>query len=606
VLSLLGRLHPTHTATVLFGALVAFLIVRPYHGLVHDGIVYSAQTLFWAYPDVFRHDLFFAAGAQHDFSVFSRFAGVYLKAGGALATLGKALALLGCTAWLLGFWYLGGALVTRKIRAVLLVALVAVVPVYGGGTGGDWLLHFAEPHFTPRIWAEALCLMAVGAALRRAHWAVVLALSAAASLHILVAAGGIAIVLMVSVLRARSVTQRQAFAGIGVLAVCAVLGLAAVDKAPFSMLFARYDGLWWNVVSEVNDRLVFPTRWGSPSWSALLWSMTAQLVALSVAHSRLRVFLVAVLAAQMAGFSVAILLGDVGRNALILSLQLWRVQWLGQVAGAISLGYLAWLAVKGRLRWVTAGVFVAQATVGSIVSPLATILAILAWYVGTRQRNHTPSRLAVVVGLLAALGAATVAAKMYAAHRLGISEIVTYTLRGGAAIGLCAFFYTLARWPNVARIAIVAAAIATYSHYWDHRDPGAKEMEGMIGPDTAIGRALPRDAAVVWVDGPLDGPWMILGRASYVDVVHATNALFNREYAEEYARRVMVVKDLYGPLETLNDELIGRVCARDHRLTHVVVPPSDVWNVVQKFQLRLEHRRQGEYWIVACSPRSAS
>lgn len=594
--------HGSQLAWTLLAAWAAFLIVRPYHGLVHDGIIYGAQTLFWAYPDVFGHDLFFFSGAQHEYSIFGRAAGQFLKLGGSLALLGKSSALLALAAWLASFWFLASCVVSTKLRPYVLVVLVAVVPVYGGGTGGDWLLHFAEPHFTPRIWAEALCLVAVAASLRRCPALTMLALAAAAVLHVLVAVSAAGVVLLVSVLRAPTLMQRKVILGAGAVVAFTVLSLAASGKMPFALLFTRYDGLWWDVVNEVNSRLVFPTRWGWSSWSALLWSAAAQLMALSIVHGRLRVLLVAVLSVQLVAFVCAILIGDLGRNALILSLQLWRVQWLGQVAGAISLGCLIWYGVRRKMLVAPVGIFAAQAVLGAVLSPLCVIIAIGAWCVGRsgRPRNRLLERITAPLLVTLAIFAAVVAWQMFAQQQHGTDAIVKYTVRAAATLALVALLYGLRRRPLIAKLATMGCTAAVLFGYWDHRDEARREMEASVGPNTALGRALPKDAAIVWIDGPLDGPWIVLGRSSYVDVVHATNVLFNRSYAEEYVRRVTVVADLFGPVEQLSDELIARVCARDERLSHAVVPPSKVSDVIQKFHTRHSHGRPGEHWVVAC------
>src|SRR5476649_2688108 len=61
----------SHTEGVLglLLACLAWLLVRPYQGVRHDGILYLGQALHLLHPDILGHDLFFSHGSQDQFTL---------------------------------------------------------------------------------------------------------------------------------------------------------------------------------------------------------------------------------------------------------------------------------------------------------------------------------------------------------------------------------------------------------------------------------------------------------------------------------------------------------------------------------------------------------
>ena len=135
-----------------------WLATHPYPGIIHDGRFYAVEAMRAAGLGRYDDDLYFRFGSQGQFTLSALYA-----LGARWVGIGNAaivLAWLGEALWLVGIAWLGARIFPDRRAAVIAVAAEIA---FQGGAG----LPYGEPFLTPRLFAEALTLMAIGAMLRR-------------------------------------------------------------------------------------------------------------------------------------------------------------------------------------------------------------------------------------------------------------------------------------------------------------------------------------------------------------------------------------------------------------------------------------------------------
>lgn len=167
-----------------------WLISHPYRGLFHGACFYAVQALYRIDRGAFQNDLFFRYGSQDSFSVFSALYAPLITHLG----LGSALALVTFCGEAL--WFFAALQLIRTLSAhdTQRVALFFGAILLCRNYGGLHTFHYAENFGTPRLYAEALVILALNEICKNAWVRSGGFLAIAALFHPIMALTGIAIV----------------------------------------------------------------------------------------------------------------------------------------------------------------------------------------------------------------------------------------------------------------------------------------------------------------------------------------------------------------------------------------------------------------------------
>lgn len=524
-----------------FGSLLVlalWLVARPYAGLRHDGILYLGQALLHLRPEVMSADLFFAFGSQDRFTVFSRLlAWMYTVWDVPLVQVGVLAACQILLLW--AAWHLLRPLPGLE-RWLGLCALAVVSHQYGG----HGIFAFAERFVTARSLAEPLVLLALWALVSRRRLVALALVLAAALVHPLVAIGGLAVGWCWLV----AGNRRWAWA----LALVAVpLALGAAGVAPFDQLLSRYDDAWWAKLTLASGHLLIRTWHHTDYWSIAL-DFGALALAARWIGAPLRRLAIAVIAAGAALLLVSLLAGDLGRNALLTQLQLWRVLWIAHLLAIAALPALvlhAWRqADLGRVL-----ALVLASTAVAVYSRWPAGWAFLLMSGGAlvlMQRPQAASaglrRLLLAASwlLVAGLTLAVLASNLdqvTAANRNAMHPQYALLLATVPSLAL-PFAGAVLRWrekghaATVAAAALLSALLAYGAMHWDRRPLMVRVVENGLHADHPFRDRMPPGAQVYWWKQPA-AAWVLLQRPSWWSADQSAGLPFNRATGFESERR---------------------------------------------------------------------
>ena len=488
---------------------VLWMATRHYFGVTADARFYALEALRAADPSRYAGDLYFQFGSQGSFSLFTllyRPLVAWFGVGGA----GMGMAVAGQLLWLFGLHRLAGSLVDRKFVWLSLALVIGVQGLYAPYLG------YGEAFATPRVFAEALTMLALSL-LRHARpaWTLVL-LALAASLHPLMALPGF-VAAYVYLALGRPIYWTLVPAG---AASAMVLGWAGI--APFSDLYRTLDPAWL-AVAQQRSLQCFLTLWPSDAWLQALTGLAWGAVGLIALEGRARRFLAAVLAAGLGGLVCTFVGADLAHNVLAVELQPWRALWLVLV-------------------------------VVRIFVPV-TLFSLLA------KRVANPVALAAILA-----GALILASSVTRLVRLSHSadfDLLSFALM---TVALAAILARTAGWDrNYRRLGamlcgfvILAMPVAAWA--WDGRTPWTRFLESPEPPPPDLVTLLPQKASVYW-EGSAEMPWYRLARPSYFSCDQGTGVVFHRETAMAYRHRA----DSFWPLRTVDFNQAKSCAAFDKR-----------------------------------------
>lgn len=556
------------TALLFLLLLALWFFSHPYQGLWHDGIIYAVQALARLHPEVYGKDLFFLYGSQNDFTLFSPVYVAFIRLLGLDGAM-LVLFLAGHTLWL------GAALLlaSRLLRGFpFWFGLVLVIAMPGDYGDSTW--HYADSFLAARLIAEGLTLLSLALLLRGKRLASLAALTAAFTMHPLMALAGAAFVgLYLACDKPRLVL------GAGVLASVAVLLLGWLDVPPFGGLFATMDADWFHLaVTRAPD--VFWDEWrhkGGGARSLLAFSLLA-VAAVTAQGEQRRAFLFALMTGLLA--LLLFWLGtSVFHNVLLIQLQVWRWLWLTQLFSYLAaawlagefwqrdqasrmllLGFLsAWLtlaSIGGLIAAAACGLFIWHARRGRAVTipewlarPLYALPFLAAvWWLANLWLETTSSALTKTLGR--------------PALEFGVVWLMLFLRTGGGLIALLIF---LAVWRygadrrkpvHLATAAGVVFLLMLSLAFWDRQDARQHyyARQALKNAVPSFSRIIPYDAVVYWEDD-MQMTWFALGRASYASIGQTVSLIFNRQTAMEGKRRIdrlsaLGVKDgIFSPAE---------------------------------------------------------
>lgn len=555
---LVGWKWDRRVAPALLLLVALWLLCHPWEGLWHDSRLYALQALQRLHPEQFQRDLFLMYGSQDAFTLFSPLYAALINAFGLdtaalLVQEAGNLLWLGCAAFLL-------AAFQRGLCFWLTLALLVALPSDYGPTMTTF--NLAETFPTPRIFAEALGMLAMGCAVRgRWQWGLP-ALMLALLLHPLMAAG-VALFGVLFLADGKRRMRQTVFAAL--LIGIPLAGAALLGIAPFDRLLRTMDDTWYGHVLATTSGVAWD-GWVFGAWA-----------------SRAAVAFSPVLAAAWLGqgararfFGCVALTGAVGllacwvgtgltHNLLMLQAQPWRVMWIVQMASAIALACL-WRQFwhRGRLfRALLLAFCVAILTRNTFGGLLGLAAAGLLCHQGRQAQpwELSPRHYRLALALLAVLASALLREIAGGPAWTGIwqSDIPIATFdtlwlwiwlkRGAAAILGVGLLYQAWQWSSNGRQA-AAYALALASLAGSAAVAAVRaEVADWVTPETVqMVRAnflplIPPQATVYWED-ELRYTWFVLGRSSYGSNPQLAGAVFNRGTALEGRQRLARLEQL--------------------------------------------------------------
>lgn len=512
------------------------LLMRPYEGLQHDGLLYFGQALRRSLMPVLDTDLFFAGGSQDSYSLYSKLVGPLFGALGPAVT-SQALLLLG----LLGT-AVGVALLLRRLGlhpAWGMLSLAVMSPAYGG------LRKFGvtENFLTARSLAEPLVVASLLPLLQgRLALATAVQLGAAA-LHPLMALPALVVTWLVAAQRDRR------WLALGLLPLA---GLATALGVPWMARWrATYDPVWWELMSTSSTQLLLG-NWTTADVSTVLTDVLV-LVALALSTTlppRARPALLAVVWTTAAMLLTHAVGTDLLRSTWLTQLQPWRVLWLTHLLATVLAPALIWSQWRRDGLWRLSAALLALTWMCNHAAYDAGVVVLTAWALTclAAARGYSASGGVVRLGvgacgaLLTAVCARRVSFELEhlywrpptwptldAACHVLAAPVLVFSLAAGAS-------WLAKRGPRC-RNALAIGAVALFAlslTLWDRRSDLARlfesppEAAAMATPFSAL---IPEQASVYWPE-QLGGVWGLLRRTSHYSRQQGSGMAFNRRTAE--------------------------------------------------------------------------
>jgi hypothetical protein len=541
------RLSPVAYVALACTLVALWVLGRRYGGFTHDATLYVVQGLRVLDPNVFAKDLFFVHGAQDAYTVFPRLYALLIDL---LGVGGAALAVT--VAGQIAFFAAAAALAFRISGGLIRWWSLALLAAMSGYYGGVGVFRIAEPFATARTLAEPLVLAALVCTLSSRPLTALVALAAAAAVHPLVAAPGIAAVLL------WHAAERPRF--FRAAPVLAALAIAAAIAWPGLTL--RFDPVWLESVLERTPYL-FLSQWPLPDWARVFWGFCAIGLAIRFIETPARRLVLAVAAVGLAGLAASWVAADLLGNVFAAALQMWRAHWLVHAFAILLVPVaVAGLWRSGNAARAAAVCLAASCCFGRAELPASAVLAALAMVLdfSERRRPGWMGEGVFRVLLLAALSAASVGLLFEVQSRLpsvyGATQAVAwkdYINTAGSVGGLLplAVLLLLAACSRYVFVAAVAAAtvLAAGIAAWDARVPWARFIEQASGRANPFREAVALGAVVFW-PGPHGRVWLALGAPTWFSVDQGAGVVFSRETAIEYDRRRLASLDLRSAIES--------------------------------------------------------
>lgn len=530
------------TAGKLALLLVLWIVAHPYYGIVHDARYYTLQALQASGSGAYADDLFFKYGSQDRYTFFTALYGPLV------GWLGPGQAHLAAYAAGQLFWFAAMIWLLRTLlepRAALLAALGAILlnPHYGSSA----IFQYGEVFVTPRLYAEALVLCAMALLFRGRALLSAAGLLAAGLLHPLMAVAGAGVfALEVGRRLWRAPRPAQRWAGLaGVILLAAALAAYGLASGRFGRATASFDKAWFALIYG-RSAYAFLARWSPTDWVQVL-AAAASLLSGAAVLARPRLALLAALATAAGGLAFGFLGGDLGRNVLVVNLQLWRALWLATLLANAALGALIARTQHGafakELLWgaLLVGFAAHFAPLNGLVQAVPTIVGLAVFWFERRTGRALPgiARLAAglavalclgwaaLVGAIASLvdGWGWVPGALIAAAALALLA-APLPRPGGGRLGLAAG----------AALALLALATADFRSGWQRftEAPGVPDDLRRL-TETRGGLYWEADPTFVWVK---------LRRADFYACEQGTGAMFYRGTAAEFASKSAVMSRL--------------------------------------------------------------
>jgi hypothetical protein len=537
--------------TVLFlTAIVTWLLLHGYHGLLGDAQIYAFQALAHIHPPL-AHDLYLQNTSQDQFTIFSPAYAWFIDLLG-LEQAARLLTLL-FTIWFLAAAWLAARILTSRDGAWLGVIFLLIV---GGSYGGSGVFRFAEEFFTARLPAEALIATSLVFFLRGSKLLAAATATAALLIHPLVALPGLLLLICLGL------PIRATLFGAAACTMTALLIALAATHLPWvSKLLPVMDSAWLGVVQERSQFLFLQL------WSFRDWELNARpffylaFIALAVQDIRVRRLCIATTIVGVAGLAVGIIAGTLGPVAILVQGQAWRWVWIVVFVSALLLP----AAMLQIWRDKKCGPLCALLLVSGLTLPLAigtacASLSLLLW----SMKASFPIRVVAILRwifltLVAAL-AGWILMQTWQTVRPGFqtSSAVNMLLQDFPALKILAVLIVVLLWISLrdrrslrittllctglvaVSIFILPAAFKQYRTLASAADIAEfSDWERAIPPTSTVLVTPARDVGAF--------VWFTLQRPNYLSIDQSAGVVFSRTTALEVQRRSGVLLPLMDP-----------------------------------------------------------
>jgi hypothetical protein len=546
-----------------------------YLGLFHDAGLYTLQALAHLHPQSLSQDVFLKFGSQDRFTVFSP---IYAAAAQWLGVESAAasLTLLSQLALLTGVWAVARAVMPRSM-ALLGMAVLLAIP---GDYGADRIFTCIEPFLTPRMAAQALTLGSIAAALHARQGLAAILIVAAALVHPIMAAAGIAALFWLKVARDRPAWSLALIAG----------GMLVIAIQAFALpagLWGRFDATWLALVQSRSPYL-FLAHWQLDDWSRLAVSVSTLLVARTALQNvQARALAGITVITVAAGLALTAAAVDLLHLVLFTQLQPWRWQWLGSVIAAVLLPQILCTLWQQQTAGRTAALLLMSAWIfAANAYALFAAAAVLPAAALMHRLNSRQARLILcgACGLLAIAVLWRVASNLEFTDAHYADPTVPWWLRrarsfardGTAPLMALALGWWLARStrrrPALLALAVLSAAACAALLPFTWKSWTVHEFTPALNARfAALRERIPAGAEVFWPESPL-GAWIVLDRPSYLSVLQTSGIVFTRAGAVELERRAHALGSVVAPSSfmewnaagiglNLSPDQLLRVCA---------------------------------------------
>jgi hypothetical protein len=522
-------------AAVLLAAAGAWLVARPYAGLVHDARLYALQALGRLHPESLGQDVFLRFGSQDSYSLFSPLYAAFIASLG-VENAARWLTLFGHVWWFAAAGWLATRILGRR-RGLLALALIAALPGYYSA----WdVFRYAEPFLTARLFAEAATLTGLALLAHRHLVGSVVLMSMAMLLHPLIGVAGM-------LFWAASVIPRRWRPALVAAVVTGTVSAVAVAWWHPVFPVMAFDDDWLGHVRQ-RSPFLFLADWNADAFRQVLVPLAA-LWALPRTVRRKDGDILFDSAVMVGGLGLIVTLigADVGKVVLVTQGQAWRWTWLPTVLAVLAVVRYAPDAWRRDSTGRAGLVLLALAWL--LIGWPAVVIGLLAALVlvyGPSFR-HSFQRpvflLALAAGSAGALATTLLAIgggalDMADTDSTVVDAIVDLLRHGGIPIALLVIFiYWTATRHAVAALGI-ACCLAVLS--LAHAIPRQASRQFVVADVDALEswqKAIPAGAEVLWPDDTT-ACWVVLQRRSFVSALQTSGILFSPTAFREIEARV--------------------------------------------------------------------
>ncbi|WP_020174186.1 hypothetical protein [Methyloferula stellata] len=519
--------------------IAVFMLSRPFEGIEGDGQIYMARALADQDAMGIGRDIMFVHDGQSQFSIFP-FIAARLVAALNPANTSLLLALLSIACWFAAAQFFIGRFAEGRMKWAILMILAALPGFYGA----FHLLRFAEQFATPRPFAEACVLAALGFLIDRRRVLALALLALAFALHPIMALPGL-LIFWIDLCRA---DRRWIAAGLGLALIGAIA--VATGLPLFDRLATTIDPDWLALL-RLRNAYLFPTLWPFEAFAFLALQIATVLVAADLLAPRVRWIFLAAAALGAAGLAISVLFGDLWPLLLVVQAQLWRMSWLLGIAAGIALALCLLRLPERGPRVELASAFLA---LGWLLwdEPLPALLAACAALILHHLSGLTFALRRPVlnmiwgavlsIGILVRLGPTMAFIKYAASSPADFHPAVSLFWNIYLVSIPIVVFAVLYVWrpalisPKVTG-AFAAVTVLCVIGLWDDRDPRHKVLDSGRH-QAALAALLPADhSEIYWMGGVVE-PWFYAGRPGWALYIQGAGSVFSRPLAMVWRDRV--------------------------------------------------------------------
>lgn len=515
-----------------------WLFALPYTGITHDGLLYTAQALNRLYPDIYGQDVFFRYGSQDDYTLFSPFY-AWAISGLGIEPAALVLTAIGKLAWFAALVWLARGVLPGVWALVGIALVVALSPFYDN----DLIFSYGESFVTPRPYAEAFGMLALGLAARGRSLAAVAATLPALLLHPLM---GLPVLMVTGLLWVKRLRTQIALVSLSLAAAVLMMLLSGEESG--HILFKRISQDWFEIVDGRTPE-VFLHNWTELGLTRVAWVGALWWTALYFGKDFEKRWGKALLLTLGSAFLLVWLAGSVFQHAFVSQLQLWRVLWVGQLLGLLMLArLLPQLWADGLFSRLQGGVLIIALLLTGFPQMILVVAAsVLIFFLHRHFPDWRPTRLQyALMGMLVLLALNSKLQEMsYTANFvLPANGNPAWTLPLKEPLLLMPLALALIFWGRRSeaglRVAFsLGAALLMFGLVvwgYGYRNHSQVSQENMALIEHARSK-IPPAAVVFWQDG-LQQTWLLLQRAHYASHRQNAGALISKESALEASRRM--------------------------------------------------------------------